>query len=1153
VAEERALAEIAFRRLADQIADVARLEWVIWEHEPVYGHTGYQQQIERPSQCDLVVGILWSRLGTRLPASFSPTPGAEPPTGTEFELDDALESHARTGKPHMLIYRKTPGPAIGLGSADFAQRTEQYRRLDDFCQRRFFDAAGAVIVAHTTFTDSHDFERRLNDHLRGWLDQQVLSVHSKGFQPLWRGKSPFRGLQPFEAEHQAVFFGRSQALGDLIGRIRKREEMPPEAKAPRLLLVQGMSGSGKSSLFSAGVLPLLALRPVENIAKWITVTVRPSEADPSQRELGMLAVLAARLAEAVPSIPRLAQAGRNLAVQLKERPNEAVARIETCLAAEAHAAGCEPARVRLFVYFDQLEELFAQGEANAANAETNAAQTSLPAIVAMTRSASIWTAASIRSDFVHRLDAFPDFMQCLADGPAYTLLPPRTDELAEMIREPAKAAGLVWEEKDGVSLDQELLREAAGNPEALPLLEYTLSELYERRDGRWLRWSEYRGGLRSALINAAEQVVEEGGAATAAFSTVMRELVGVGEDGTATRRYASMGAFTPGSPAAGLLQRLIERRLCVTTDAGGGRGPVAYLAHEALIRSWPRAQEWLQNEITLLRVRDEVMHEVGIWKSHGRKDDWLALAPEKLSAIRQLEQANFLPAGDAADYARRSRRRARRDRTIERSGIATICGLLVAAVVAATIAATQRNNARDEAETADRTKAFMASMFEQANPESNPNSDITVQTMLTNGAKDLMSPQQSLADQPRVRAELLTVMGKAYSGLGTYGQAQELLARALADEDSPRTTPAALVGTLVAYGNSLYLDARYDESAAILRKTVDVARRRLDPLDVRRSAALTALAEVLAQQRKFAEAEALCREALGADQRRVPLNLSVLAETQATTGDVYVLAGDMAAAEAAMRKSLELREQASGKNSALTAQAINALGYFYYESGLYPKALQTYEEALPIYEKVYGPEHRETGTPVNNIGRLLLMSGEVDKAEPLLRRALAISQKTESDTSDDLVSPLNSLAMVDEYRGNLPAAYAEIEKADAIASPPDHDQFLDQVLVNKADIELALGQADKGAPEPGHMEKAAQLLSQAKAKLESEHPQSPEDAWRYAIWDSVNARLLAAQGHRAQAESTLAAALPVIAKRFGDSGFYILLAKQRGLDAAPAK
>jgi hypothetical protein len=84
-----------------------------------------------------------------------------------------------------------------------------------------------------------------------------------------------------------------------------------------------------------------------------------------------------------------------------------------------------------------------------------------------------------------------------------------------------------------------------------------------------------------------------------------------------------------------LLDRLIARRLCVTNDEMRGDGPVASLAHEALIRSWPRAQAWLQHETSLLRIRDELARDAAVWEYHHRGDDWLGVAPEKQATIRQ--------------------------------------------------------------------------------------------------------------------------------------------------------------------------------------------------------------------------------------------------------------------------------------------------------------------------------------------------------------------------------------------------------------------------------------------------------------------------------------------------------------------------------------
>jgi hypothetical protein len=116
VSEERALSVQVFERLARECADAVEIQVVLWEHEPLFGHAHFQDQIERPSQCDLVVHILWSRLGTRLPSTFVLVPGKAPPTGTEFEERDALEAFRRLGKQNLLIYRKTSPPHVNLPS-----------------------------------------------------------------------------------------------------------------------------------------------------------------------------------------------------------------------------------------------------------------------------------------------------------------------------------------------------------------------------------------------------------------------------------------------------------------------------------------------------------------------------------------------------------------------------------------------------------------------------------------------------------------------------------------------------------------------------------------------------------------------------------------------------------------------------------------------------------------------------------------------------------------------------------------------------------------------------------------------------------------------------------------------------------------------------
>lgn len=251
VSEERALAERVFRRLEAEFADHVTLEILLWEHEPLFGHAGFQDQIERPSRCDLVVSILWSRLGTRLPSDFAPSPGEPSPTGTEFEIRDALEAFRRLGKPNLLIYRKSAAPNVNLASAQAEERLRQFRLLEDFCRHAFYDEQGAVLVAHHKFAEPVDFERKLTLHVRKWLERTV--GESSG-RPRWTGGSPYRGLEVFEAQHREVYFGRGEAVSELLKRMRGTESRASDGAAvTRFLLVSGMSGNGKSSLIRAGL------------------------------------------------------------------------------------------------------------------------------------------------------------------------------------------------------------------------------------------------------------------------------------------------------------------------------------------------------------------------------------------------------------------------------------------------------------------------------------------------------------------------------------------------------------------------------------------------------------------------------------------------------------------------------------------------------------------------------------------------------------------------------------------------------------------------------------------------------------------------------------------------------------------------------------
>jgi tetratricopeptide (TPR) repeat protein len=458
----------------------------------------------------------------------------------------------------------------------------------------------------------------------------------------------------------------------------------------------------------------------------------------------------------------------------------------------------------------------------------------------------------------------------------------------------------------------------------------------------------------------------------------------------------------------------------------------------------------------------------------------------------------------------------------------------VGAVVAGVLANRQRNLAVRERTSADRTARFMVSLFQLADPGESRGNAITVREVLDRGAADV---RQSLAHEPGIRAELMTAMGQAYSGLGLYDQAAKLLEQARADQNGTDVPDESRVRTLVASGRTLSLAEQYEASEKVLREAVGIARRKLAVTDVLRSEALEALAEVLGQLERYPEAKQLCEEALAVDRRRGPDQSAVLARTLDTLGTIYFSSGDLPHAETTWREALALHEQASGLRHPLTAVSMNNLAAVLYQMGRYDDAMAMYQRAEPVYKAVYGTDHPEIAAFLNNLGRAALMAGHVDAAEPRLRQALAMSERLMGPNHDYLVPELNSLAMIDGYAGRPQRAAEEIERAAQIARLPNHGAFLDQVLLNEADLSIKENKADV----------AAAQLAESRRLLEAQFPIAthPAEQWRYSLWETVNAELLASEGDFAAARRTIAAAQPVIVERFGAGGFHSMLVRRR--------
>ncbi len=442
-------------------------------------------------------------------------------------------------------------------------------------------------------------------------------------------KSPFRGLDVFDFGHSDMFFGRARAIAACLKRLEQLA-----AGGTAFLLLYGMSGSGKSSLLRAGLLPAI-IRPgaVAGIRLWRRCVIRPSEGPDA------IAALAVELLQEN-ALPELGQdrAVAELADLLRGTPERVPALIRQALSKAATAAGVGTAQARLLLAVDQIEELFTTQP----DAQSREAFVRLLATFAA--SGFVWVVGTIRADFFHRCSEIPGF-SALKDGiGSYELLPPTGSEIAQIIREPARAAGLRFEETaDQGQLEDVLQEAAAADPGSLPLLEFVLDALYEAcRERRLLTFAAYRalGGLEGAIARRADEVVDAlPSDVQNALHAVLRALTTVRRgDEAIIARPAPLTELAGTSARSVLVHALLGARLLVSDESAEGDA-VIRVAHEALLSRWPRARDIVNANRSFLETRARLQDDARRWVSDNKNIELLLPAGKRLSEGEELLQS----------------------------------------------------------------------------------------------------------------------------------------------------------------------------------------------------------------------------------------------------------------------------------------------------------------------------------------------------------------------------------------------------------------------------------------------------------------------------------------------------------------------------------
>ncbi len=690
---ERETARRIVDRLQGEVGDRMAIEPYFWEHEVMVATKDYQENIPEMDGFDIVVCMLWSRLGTPLHPNRHPRPdGGYFESGTEYEFFTAMQAHNQRGTPDIFVFRNGTEPRRPSRPREAREAVDrEVDRLDHFFERYFQEAqyfTGAVNVYSTL----GEFEDKLTLALRSFIEGRFPQIARNAARRAARyGGVPYLGLSAFDFKDAPVFFGRTAQVGEVVEAFQTQEleAQANNGSGRRFVMIIGSSGSGKSSLARAGVLPML-VQPgvVENTHAWRRVVFKPGEAgaDP------FLAFATALLQPE--GLPELAAAGTSPAVLgnlLRAEGGgfnillrQAMAQAETVVKAadenrlreqirEFESGGREEdARllrekisllqpsIRLAVLADQLEELFTTGMPE----ETVALF--IDRLAALAADGRIFVLGTLRSDFYPHCLQHPQLVELMRDNGTYALPAPGPADLGQMIRQPAAAAGLIFEENTatGEKLD-ELLRDAAiKDPSALPLLSYTLEQLYERRTPEGvMTLSAYRdlGGLEGAIGSRAESVFTSlPRDARDAFSEVWKQLVTLSENSEPVRRRTDYGALTASSGAPVLVDALTAARL-LTIDRTTDGGRAVSVAHEALLKHWPRVVEWTRDNLDFLRARSRMAARLAEWLEHGSSEDYLIPAGPPLAEAEGI-LARHEASLDAReiDYVKRSSTRARR-------------------------------------------------------------------------------------------------------------------------------------------------------------------------------------------------------------------------------------------------------------------------------------------------------------------------------------------------------------------------------------------------------------------------------------------------------------------------------------------------------------
>ncbi len=485
------------------------------------------------------------------------------------------------------------------------------------------------------------------------------------------GPNPYKGLLAFQEEDGDRYFGREEQIKNLWNLFRTLHENITQPEPPlRLLPILGPSGSGKSSLARAGLIPELARRPLPGKSQ-----ARVAVLVPGTHPLEALATVLARVAtnDQTPVAKT-----REFASELKQvndaKEYDGLRRIANVLP--------EIAVSPLVVLVDQFEEVYSLCK------DTKERQIFIENLIhaAGDRAGGVSVIITLRSDFLGETQRHPALNQVIAEQGA--IVPAMSEEeLRWAITKPAELAGYPLDEAV-VTL---LLKDTQGREGALPLLQFALTRIWSglEKGVEPIKTLEDIGGVGGALALEAQCIyLRLNDKEKQIARRVFLGLVQLGEGTSDTRRRASVSSLVGNKEQPEIVKSVIERfahpgvRL-ITFSSNQEGAETAEVTHEALFANWGQMKEWLDSSRSDIRFQRRLESAAKVWDENGRPEgslwrppdlDLLGKYHERASDNMTLLQVEFFQASQQVENARN------RNRTL------SIAGLIVGLVVMTTLA-----------------------------------------------------------------------------------------------------------------------------------------------------------------------------------------------------------------------------------------------------------------------------------------------------------------------------------------------------------------------------------------------------------------------------------------------------------------------------------